>query len=88
MAPLLGLLVNPVAGMGGRVGLHGTDGPLRLAEARRRGAGSVTGPRARRSLQRLAGRDVVVLTGPGPMGSDVVASGTLRARSLELQVGA
>ncbi len=88
MAPLLGLLVNPVAGMGGRVGLHGTDGPLRLAEARRRGAGSVTGPRARRSLQRLAGRDVVVLTGPGPMGSDAVASGTLRVRPLELQVGA
>lgn len=31
-------MVNPVAGMGGSVGLHGTDGPALVREARARGA--------------------------------------------------
>lgn len=48
----LGLVVNPIAGMGGRVGLHGTDGDT-VAAALARGARSVTGPRAARALARL-----------------------------------
>jgi predicted polyphosphate/ATP-dependent NAD kinase len=78
----LGVLVNPIAGMGGRVGLHGTDGAA-LDEARERGAEPVSPLRARRTLSRLrralaatglaapggSGRpSVTVLAAPGPMG--------------------
>jgi predicted polyphosphate/ATP-dependent NAD kinase len=87
MAALMGLLVNPVAGMGGRVGLHGTDGPGRLAEARRRGAVPVTALRARRALERLAGRQIVILAAPGPMGADVAAEAGGQVRTLEMHVG-
>lgn len=48
----IGLLVNPIAGMGGAVGLKGTDG---LAEeASRRGARPIAPDRARSCLLRLA----------------------------------
>lgn len=48
----VGFLVNPIAGMGGSVGLKGTDGRL-LSEAIRRGAKPVAPGRARRFLRRL-----------------------------------
>jgi predicted polyphosphate/ATP-dependent NAD kinase len=73
----LGVLVNPIAGMGGRVGLHGTDGAA-LDEARERGAEPVSPLRARRTLSRLrrtlagtgaSGKpSITVLAPPGPMG--------------------
>ena len=47
--PTLGLVVNPIAGMGGRVALRGTDGPEALREARARGAMPLAGERARRA---------------------------------------
>jgi predicted polyphosphate/ATP-dependent NAD kinase len=73
----LGLVINPIAGMGGRVGLHGTDGDS-LAVAHSRGAAPVTALRTARTLTRL--RDVVeshgvtVLTAGGAMGAAVLDS--------------
>tara|TARA_R110000787_G_scaffold173695_1_gene286296 strand:- start:1460 stop:2626 length:1167 start_codon:yes stop_codon:yes gene_type:complete len=47
----IGFLINPVAGMGGRVGLKGTDGVVE--EAVRRGATPVAAGRAARMLARF-----------------------------------
>jgi predicted polyphosphate/ATP-dependent NAD kinase len=67
----LGLLVNPIAGMGGRAGLHGTDGPA-LAEARALGAEPVSALRARRTVARL-------LRALAPAGEDVTSAVTVLA---------
>lgn len=52
----IGLIVNPIAGLGGRVGLKGTDGPGTVAQALEMGADPQAGPRTRRALTRLAER--------------------------------
>ena len=68
----LGLIVNPIAGMGGRVGLKGTDGPEILEQARALGAV----PRAQERIQEaLAGLVPIrgrfrLLTCPGAMGEE------------------
>jgi predicted polyphosphate/ATP-dependent NAD kinase len=66
----LGLVVNPIAGMGGAFALKGSDDPELVAAARGRGAVPVAPPRAIEALRRLAGvRDnLEVLTYPGEMG--------------------
>ena len=70
--PSIGLVVNPVAGMGGRVGLKGSDGAATLAAARERGAVPVAPERvvaALAALAPLAGSfDLIVA--PGEMGAD------------------
>ncbi|PSQ63746.1 MAG: N-acetylglucosamine-1-phosphate uridyltransferase [Halobacteriales archaeon SW_8_66_22] len=64
----IGFVVNPIAGMGGRVGLKGTDG--KVAEARERGAEMRAPDRGRDALRALAnsGADVALLTVGGRMG--------------------
>lgn len=68
----VGLIVNPVAGLGGAVGLRGTDGPGTVAEALRRGAVSQAGPRVRRAMRRLAERvpGAALTVAAGAMGAD------------------
>ncbi|AEH37292.1 ATP-NAD kinase family protein [Halopiger xanaduensis] len=64
----LGVVVNPIAGMGGRVGLKGTDG--KVPEARRLGAEPRAPDRARDALRSLhrRGPDVTVYTAAGVLG--------------------
>lgn len=70
MTRSVGLVVNPIAGMGGRVGLKGTDGQDVLEEARARGAEPVSPGRTEAALEALKERttDLHLLTGPGDMG--------------------
>jgi predicted polyphosphate/ATP-dependent NAD kinase len=64
----IGVVVNPIAGMGGRVGLKGTDG--KVEEARARGADPRAPNRARRMFETLrdANEAVELLVWGGEMG--------------------
>jgi predicted polyphosphate/ATP-dependent NAD kinase len=67
----IGLIINPVAGMGGLVGLKGTDG--NVEEARRRGAVPHAMERARITLALLlVEKEVHFITCSGAMGGDLL----------------
>ncbi len=69
----LGLIVNPVAGMGGSVGLKGTDGELH-ERALELGAEPVAPGRTETFLTHIEHRDEIeLLVAPGPMGAEHVA---------------
>ena len=69
----LGLIVNPVAGMGGKVGLKGSDGPEILRLARELGATPEAPRRVSQALAAFSGsRDPLRwMTCPGEMGEDI-----------------
>ncbi len=67
---MLGLVVNPVAGIGGAVGLKGSDGRKIIAEARLRGGVSAAADRAAVALKAF-GTSVGVVTAGGAMGATV-----------------
>jgi predicted polyphosphate/ATP-dependent NAD kinase len=71
----VGFLINPIAGMGGRVGLKGTDGMVE--EAERLGAKPVAANRAKQFLKSFLRmhpkeQDFVWVTCPEPMGAGVL----------------
>lgn len=85
----IGFVVNPIAGMGGRVGLKGTDGVAN--EALAAGAEPVAGPRARAfamAFERIASKDpnvqVMWITGGGPMGEGPLRDAGIPADRIEI----
>jgi len=68
----IGLIVNPIAGMGGAVGLKGTDGKDTLAKAVALGAKPMAHMKAELFLSELAAvkNSVHLIVGAGAMGED------------------
>jgi predicted polyphosphate/ATP-dependent NAD kinase len=86
---LVGLLVNPIAGMGGRVGLKGTDGVV--DEAIKRGATPIAPGRAQEFLQTLDSLHIdpsrlQLMVCPKQMGSDHTQSIGLQSTVAEVSV--
>lgn len=82
----IGLIVNPIAGMGGKVGLKGTDDVLRQAIAR--GAEPIAPERATEFLRRLkmelSEMSCAILTCPRAMGEEEARSAGFPARIIPL----
>jgi predicted polyphosphate/ATP-dependent NAD kinase len=90
---VIGFVVNPIAGMGGRVGLKGTDGVV--DEARSRGAVPVAGERSGRMLEALLNSTEIVvmrekplsvqwLTAAGEMGAKVLSAAGVPDSDVEI----
>ncbi|MDI6846841.1 MAG: ATP-NAD kinase family protein [Candidatus Bathyarchaeia archaeon] len=85
----LGFIVNPIAGMGGRVGLKGTDGVLKEAIAR--GAEPVAPKRAIEFLQTLKENmreiSIEILTCPRIMGEEEAEKAGLSVQVVPMEIG-
>ncbi len=79
----IGLIINPIAGMGGRVGLKGTDG---LADrARALGALPLAPDKAARALTPLMGeKDICIMAPPGAMGAGAAQGCGLKVDILDM----
>jgi len=86
--PRAGLIVNPIAGLGGAVGLKGSDGADLQARARSLGAVPHAAERADRALTRLERRkpDVTIVAAPGELGANVAAAHSLPVDVLPIPV--
>ena len=84
----IGLVVNPVAGIGGAVGLQGSDGVLVQEEARRRSGSPAGQDRLQGFLASLQGilgstiQDIEWLAWGGEMGFQALAARNVSARQL------
>lgn len=67
----VGLIVNPISGMGGSVGLKGTDGDT-YKKAMKLGAKQVTPQRVEATLSLIKRNDIYFLVAPGKMGEDYI----------------
>jgi predicted polyphosphate/ATP-dependent NAD kinase len=84
----LGFVVNPIAGMGGKVGLKGTDGIVR--EAVKRGAKPIATRRAADFLRKLkqygANMQIELFTCPSIMGEQEIKEAGLIAKVLPMHI--
>jgi predicted polyphosphate/ATP-dependent NAD kinase len=84
----LGFLINPIAGMGGRVGLKGTDNIAR--DAVRLGAKPIAPARAREFLNKLRTLEfeeqLKIVTCPAPMGQEEVRAAGFSAEVLQMKL--
>jgi predicted polyphosphate/ATP-dependent NAD kinase len=77
----IGLIINPIAGMGGSVGLKGTDGEI-IKEALKLGAKPITSERVSVLISNLKNKEkIIFLTAPGKMGADL-----LKDKEIEFQI--
>jgi predicted polyphosphate/ATP-dependent NAD kinase len=65
----VGLIVNPIAGMGGKVGLKGTDGEM-YEKSLKLGAVPVSPSRIEDVLGKVKRDDLYFICAPGNMGED------------------
>ncbi len=87
----IGFLLNPIAGLGGRVGLKGTDGVIE--EALRRGAVPIAPERARQFFETLfrlvpAASNARWITCPAPMGAGITQAAGITAEVLPMTLDA
>jgi predicted polyphosphate/ATP-dependent NAD kinase len=86
---LIGLIVNPIAGMGGKVALKGTDNMLREAVAR--GAQPISPDRATEFLEKLkrniTDEGIDLMTCPGTMGEQEANKADFPVKILPMKIG-
>lgn len=84
----MGFIVNPIAGMGGRVGLKGTNGVLKEAFAR--GAKPIAPIKAKEFLAKLkelqTEGSIDILTCPTPMGAEEAKAAELTTQILPMSL--
>ena len=70
----LGLIINPLAGVGGSVALKGSDGEETARKALAMGAVPMAAVRTAQALEPLKTLELELMTGPAEMGADVAHS--------------